>query len=147
MSASIRGDKNHVRIIKDGQQIAWLEMTRIDASEDSQNTESYYCGKKEPETDTLMMGFSGQIVGEVKNQAVDLLIHEIRTARKSGVALPQVSIIEYEEYPDGGVNGEPGQTFLYTDVQFIFSPGKSAGGANEKVTKGLSFKSSDRRPI
>ena len=74
MSSSIRGDKNHVRIYKDGQPVAWFEITNIDENEDSQNTESYYCGEKVGETDTLMMGWSGTITGEVKNEAVDQLI-------------------------------------------------------------------------
>jgi len=142
MSASIRGDKGHVRIVRNGQQIAWFEVTGLDSQEDTQLTESYYCGSKNPESDGLMMGWSGSVTGEVKNNAVESLIMEIRQARKSGVALPQVNIIYHEEYPDGGVDGGNGATYLFTDVQLTYG-GRRAAGAPEKITKTLNFKASD----
>ena len=144
MAASIRGDKNHVRILKNGEQVAWFEITNVDSSEDSQNIESYFCGQREPETDTLMMGYSGTIQGEVKNDAVDQLIQEIRDARKSGVALPSVQLLIHEEYGDEA--GTPATTFLYTDVQLTYGSHRFAG-MQEKVQKTLNFKASDRRII
>ena len=142
MSASIRGDKQHIRILKDGEQVALFTVTGFDHSEDSQNIESYYAGQREPETDTLMMGFSGSMTTEVKNEVVEALIQEIRDARKSGSALPQVQIVVSEIYPDGSLNGNPGASFLFTDVQLIYSS-RRAGGANEKIVKTLSFKAAD----
>ena len=146
MSTSIRGDKGHVRLLINGQPVGWFEIINIDEAEDSQNTETYYCGRKEPETDTLMMGWSGSITGEVKNDAVDLVIQRIRDARKAGVALPQVSMIVYEEYPDGSTGGAAGATFLYTDVQLTYAS-RRAGGMQEKIQKVLNFKAADRRVL
>ena len=59
MSASIRGDKGHVRILRDGAVVAISEITDIDFSENSQEHESYYVGQSKPETDVLTMGWNG----------------------------------------------------------------------------------------
>ena len=142
MSASIRGDKGHVRIIKNGEQVAWFEVTGLNSQEDTQLTESHYCGSKKPETDALMMGWSGTINGEVKNDAVEQLILEIRQARRSGVGLPQVNILYHEEYPDGALDGSNGKTFLFTDAELVYG-GRNAAGAPDKITKSLNFKASD----
>ena len=136
---TIRGDKNHVRILKNGAQVDWQEITSITDGETSQFQENYFCGRENPEVDVLMMGFEGTINGLVLNSAIDALIQEIRDARKARVALPEINIIYVEQYPNN-----TSTTFLFTDVQLIFA-NRNAGGANEKVTKSISFKASDKR--
>ena len=141
MATAIRGDKSHVRILKDGQPVDWQEITNIQDGETSQYIEDHYCGRKKPEVDVLMMGYEGTINGLVKNANIDILMQEIRDARKSGVSLPQINIVYVEQYDDA-----PSRTFLFTDVQLIFS-NRTGAGANEKVTKTVSFKASDKRVL
>ena len=145
MSASIRGDKGHVRIIKNGQEVAWFEITSVDDADESQHVKSHYVGRKRPETDVFEMGYNGTITGEVKNEVVDALMEEVRVARKSGVAIPQIAIMVYMEYPDGAINGQAGRTTIFTDVQFTSSG--HLGGATEKVTKTLQFSAADKKLI
>lgn len=143
MSASIRGDKSHVRIIRNGQPELIYSITGMDVTENSQTIQSYYAGQTQSETDVLMMGFSGSIQVEVKNDGIDVLIDAVRAARNSGSAVPQVTITVYEEYPDGALDGSTGKGFLYTDVQLTLG-GSRLGGATEKLTKSLNFTCSDK---
>ena len=136
----IRGDKTHVRILENGQQIAWAELQNISHNETSQYIEHNLIGEKKPRVDVLMMGFEGQINGLVTNPQIDMLIQRIRDARKSGVNLPQINIMYVEQYP--GTEGS--KTFVFEDVQLMLA-NRTAGGANEPVAKTISFKASDFR--
>lgn len=140
MAASIRGDKGHVRILKNGEIVSWFELTSFDVQEDSQNTESYYVGRKKPETDKNQMGWSGSMAGEVKNAEVDLLIQEINDALNAGVQPPQINLVLVEEYPDGG----NASTHVFTDVQLVYAS-RHQGGVQEKITKSLNFRAADKR--
>lgn len=135
----IRGDKSQLRILRDGEQIAWTHLTNITESETSQYIEHHLIGHKKPLVDVLMMGFEGQINGLVVNPEIDRLIQEIRDARKAGVALPEINIVYTEKYQDGRI-----QTFLFTDVQIMLA-NRTGGGENEPITKAISFKASDKR--
>ena len=137
----IRGDKSQVRILRDGAQVAWGELANITYGETSQYVEHNLIGEKKPRVDVLMMGFEGTINGLVTNASIDRLIQEIRDARKSGVSLPVVDILYTESYPDG-----TNQTFLFVEVQLMLS-NRSGAGANEPITKSISFKASDLRLV
>lgn len=137
----IRGDKSHVRILKDGAQVAWAELTNMTHGETSEYIEHNLIGERKPRVDVLMMGFEGTINGLVTNNSIDVLIQEIRDARKAGVSLPVINILYTELYPGGQQ-----QTFLFTDVQLMLS-NRSASGANEPITKSISFKASDVRLV
>ena len=140
MAASIRGEKAHVRILENGQIVDWFELTGFDFQEDSQNTESYYLGRKKPETDKLQMGWSGSLTGEVKSAVVDELIQRINDAVNAGVQPPAISLVLIEEYPDTASDS----THVFTDVQLIYSNRRQAG-VNEKISKTLTFRAADKR--
>lgn len=137
----IRGDKCKVRILKDGAQVAYADVDNITHSETSQFIEHNLVGEKKPRVDVYMMGYEGTINGLVTNNSIDVLIQEIRDARKAGVALPVINILYTESYPDGTT-----QVFLFTDVQLTLS-NRSSAGANEPITKSLAFKASDLRLV
>lgn len=136
----IRGDKSQVRILENGAQVAWGELANITYGETSQYIEHNLIGEKKPRVDVLMMGFEGTINGLVINASIDRLIQRIRDARKSGVATPVINILYTEQYPAN----EGNQTFLFVDVQLMLS-NRSAAGANEAISKSISFKASDLR--
>lgn len=139
---TVRGDKSHIRILRNGVQVDWQEILSFDDAAESQHHKSHYVGKERPETDVFEMGYGGTINGEIRNDVVDQLMQEIRTARKSGVATPVVNIMVYQRYPDGALDGSAGKTVLFTDVQF--TEGGHIGGAPEKTTKSLTFTAADK---
>lgn len=149
MSTSIRGDKGSIRILKNGQPVPILEIVSIDFAEESQQTKTYYCGRRDPETDVLPMGWNGSLTVEVKNDALDALMQEIDEARRAGVASPAIAILIYEAYPDGTsgsgqlglAENEDGRATIFTDVQLTYS-NRRQGGVQEKIMKTLSFSAS-----
>lgn len=142
MSSSVRGDKSHIRILKNGKTVEWFEITSFDEADESQPHKSFYVGERKPEVDIFEMGYGGTINGEIKNEVVDALMQEVRTARNSGVGIPEISVQIYQRYPDGAMNGQAGRTTIFTDVQFISSG--HIGGASEKTTKSLTFTAGDK---
>ena len=142
MASSVRGDKSHVRIIKNGQTVEWFEITSFDDSDESQHHKSYYVGERKPETDVFEMGYGGTINGEVKNEVIEELMQEVRIARNRGFGIPQINLQIYQRYNDGALNGQEGRTIVFTDVQFTSSG--HIGGAAEKTTKTLTFTASDK---
>ena len=143
MSASIMGDKGHLRIIMDGREIAWFEQVRFDEADESQQFKSFYVGSPKPEVDTQIMGYNGTISGEIKNEAVDDMMQVIRDARQSGAAYPRITLVYTQQYPDGGLAGDASRTTVFTDVHFTSS--SSTGGSNEKISKNLSFSAGEKR--
>ena len=135
----IRGDKAHVRILKDGAQVGVNELLNITYSETSQKIEHHLVGEKKPRVDVQMMGFEGTLNGIVLTPDLDQLIQEIRDARKSGVSLPVINIIYVIQYHNAQT-----RTFLFTDVQLILGS-KSMGGAPEPLTRNINFSASDVR--
>ena len=145
MSASIRGDKGHLRILENGSIVNVFTITRFSAREDSQMHESYYLGQKDPETDKNQMGWSGSINTEVKNAELDLLIQRINDAHANGVAPPQVVLVLVEEFPPQPGNIGPSRaSHIFTDTQLIYED-HSVAGVQEKVVKSLSFKARRKR--
>lgn len=140
MAASIRGEKGLVRILKNGEIVSWFELTGFDCQEDSQTTESYYIGRKKPETDKFQMGWSGTLTGEVKNAEIDLLVQEINDALNSGVQPPQISIVLVEQYPDT----QSSSTHVFTDVQIVYA-NRRQSGVQEKISKTINFRAADKR--
>lgn len=141
MDNPIRGDKCKMRILRDGAQVAWADFASMSYGETSEYIEHNLIGEKKPRVDVLMMGYEGTINGLVINDSIDRLIQDIRDARKAGVDMPVINIVYTEEYPDGRE-----QVFLFTDVQLMLSNRQSAG-ANEAITKTISFKASDLRLV
>ena len=137
----IRGDKSQVRILRDGQQIAWTYLTNLTYNETSRIDEHYPIGRKKPIIETLQMGWEGQMNGLVINSDIDRMLQDLRDANRSGVAVPVMNIVYTERYPDGSI-----ETFLFTGVKFILG-NRAAGGANETITKTVNFKADDLRII
>ena len=135
----IRGDKSHIRILKDGQPTAWSEATNMTYGEVSQFINDHYCGRKDPEVDVLTMGYEGSINFLVKDDSVDVLMAEIKAARDAGVALPTIDIIYVEQYPGGAQT-----SFHFIGVELILA-NRTSAGSDQKITKSLNFKASKLR--
>ena len=138
MALPIRGDKSQVRILVNGQPVAWAELTNMTFNETSQHREYHYIGRRLPEEDVLMMGYEGQITGLVTNSSIDDVLQSIRDARKAGVNLPVVNIVYSEQYENGVT-----ATFMFKDVQLIYA-NRTGAGADEPISKAVSFKASDK---
>lgn len=138
--ASIRGDKSNVRILSNGQAVAWFEITNFDFQEQTQIHKSYFVGNSKPETDKDHMGWSGNIVGEVKNDALDRLIEESNRADRAGVNTPDITIFYNERYPDGSI-----KTWLFSGCRLQMS--RNQAGVNSKTQKSITFEAEDRESV
>ena len=139
MPASIHGDKSQLRILEDGQTVDFFTITSFDAREDSQAGKSYYVGEKDPETFKNIMGWSGQLNGEVKSPAIDYLIQRQNDAYRAGVNVPNITIVLVHSYENGSASTDVflGVTMNYDSIRI--------GGVNEKTTKSISFEAKSKR--
>ena len=85
MAVSIRGDKEHVRILRDGATVGIYEITNVSIREDAQVTDSLYVGAKKNEPDKAQMGWSGSFEMEVKNSEISAWFKPL--TRRLGQAL------------------------------------------------------------
>ena len=135
----IRGDKSHVRILENGAQVAWAEITNITDSESTSLEEYHFVGASQPTIVSMMKGFEGQINGLITNPEVDDLMQRIRDARKSQVNEPVITLFYVVQYP-GGIQ----RTFRFTQVEFVIA-NRTLGGANEPISRALAFRAKDCR--
>ena len=130
----IRGDKTHVRILENGAPVAWAEITNITDSENSEIVEHFFVGQRDPEVQVMQRGFDGQINGLITNPEIDELFQRIRDARTSGVNEPVITIFYVIRYPNG-----TSKTFRFVQCELILA-NRTSGGANEPISRAISFK-------
>jgi hypothetical protein len=140
MSASIRGHQGTFKVYKDGSEVVFDTITRVEINQDSNFTRSFYVGKAIPKGDQTMEGWSGQLEAEVVNDSFDRFIDALITGNLRGIGVSQYTFLTTEFYPNG-----TSATYVYFDCQFRLS--KSQGGLNEKMTKRLDFQASGRTRI
>ena len=144
MAATIRGDNAHIIIVEDGERLPIFEIVNFEASSKTEEHESFFVGRKDPETDALERGWTGSFTVEVKSAVIDDLMNRIMTARRSRVAPPDVRITMIEDYvkadtPESVRSDLSSKTFL--DCQLIYANLRT-GGLNEKITKTIGFNAS-----
>jgi len=140
MPVSIRGDKNHIQIQLNGRPLLIQEFVDFSFREESQLSDTYYIGRKEPEVDKNQMGWSGSFTMEVKHAILDEVVQEINDAKKAGSASPDVRIVVLEEY---GIAGDR-KSYVFDRCELIYENRRSAG-IQEKITKTFSFKAQNMR--
>ena len=66
MAATIRGDNAHIIIVEDGERLPIFEIVNFEASSKTEEHESFFVGRKDPETDALERGWTGSFTVEGK---------------------------------------------------------------------------------
>lgn len=138
--ASIRGQMGQLRLLKAGNIVAIVDITKFTVNMDSTFMRTHYAGKAIPEGDQSIDGFSGNIDTEVKDAAMEDFIDAIVTQNYVGVGVEECALVLTETYPDGSDTN-----YMYNDVQFKYS--RDNAGANEKVTKKLDFQAGSRTKL
>lgn len=138
MPASVRGDKYHARILRDGALVDENTITGFDQREDSQISDSLYMGAKKNQPDKAQMGWSMSFNMEVKNANIDYLIQDYNEAQRANVTVPSITVVIITELPGGEF-----KQFTFPDCVPILES-EQASGIQDKVTRSLSFKSRDR---
>lgn len=135
MSAAIRGDNVHLRILVDGEPLDLDTVMTFEASSNTEEQEDFYIGRPDPETDALERGWSGSFTANVKDAIIDQTLTDIMNARRSRLVAPVVNIILTEYYPDE--SNAVSKVFL--DCQLFYANIRS-GGVNEKLVKTVNFR-------
>lgn len=138
--ASIRGQMGSLRMLRSGQIINIVNITKFSVNLDSSFMRSMYVGNSIPEGDQSIEGYSGSIDTEVKDSAEEDFIDAVITQNLAGVGVEEVALVLTETYPDGSET-----TYMYNDCQFKYS--REQGGASEKITKRLEFQASRRTKL
>jgi hypothetical protein len=138
---SIRGHQASLKFLENGGEIAGLvETTKMEVSQDSSFSRSFYVGQRIGEGDQTVEGWSGSADFEVKDASVDDLIDALVTNNLNGIGVSDYSFVTTENYGDG-----VSRSWVYFGLQWKMS--RSLGGLNEKVTKRLEFQAAGRLPI
>ena len=135
MSSAIRGDNASLRIISDGVPVDIDTHVSFEASSNTEETEDFYIGRPDPETDALERGWSGSFTCYVKDDTMDNLLTAIMNARRSRLVAPVVNLVLTEYYPDES----RARSKVFLDVQLFYSNYRT-GGVNEKVQQTFNFK-------
>lgn len=140
MAASIRGHQGQFKIFQDGALSNIVDITKVNITQDSTFSRTFYVGRPVPEGDQTVEGWSGSIDLEVKDASVDEFIDALIQNNLNGIGVSDYTFISSEQYSDGTV-----KSWVYFDCQFKMS--KDQGGLNEKMTKKLDFQASGRLPL
>jgi hypothetical protein len=135
---AIRGHQASLKLFKNGQPAGIVNVTSFDINQDSDFSRAFYVGNKMGEGDQSVLGWSGSIDCEVKDNAVDEMIDSIIAGNQAGIGVDEITLVTEEQYPNG-----TSASYVYYDMQLKMS--KKTGGMNEKVTKRLDFQASGRQ--
>lgn len=138
--ASIRGQMGSLRMLKAGQIVNIVNITKFSVNLDSTFMRSQFVGRAIPEGDQSIDGYSGSIDTEVKDSAEEDFIDAIITQNLAGVGVEDCALVLTETYPDGSE-----VSYMYNDCQFKYA--REQGGASEKITKRLEFQASSRTKL
>lgn len=140
MPASIRGHLAQFKIYKDGAVTKIVDLTSVSVNQDSTFSRTNYVGRPEPEGDQTIEGWSGSVDAEVKDASIDEFIDALVTGNLNGIGISNYAFTTTELYTDG-----TSKSYVYYDTQWKMK--RKHGGLNEKVTKGLDFQASGRKPL
>lgn len=140
MGGGIRGHQGEFRILKNGQIVNIVHITRVSDKMDSTMMRSKYVGNPIPAGDQAIEGWSGSMVVETVDDEVEQIIDAIVTSNLAGIGADDFAFVRTENYPDGSSS-----SYLYSDVQIGYS--RENGGLDEKITKTLDWQASVRQRI
>lgn len=138
--STIRGHQSEVRLLKDGQLVNILHMTKFSAKMDNTMMRSRFVGQSVPMGDQSIDGWSGNAAFEVADDQIEQFIDALVTGNLAGVGVSDYSLIDTEYYADGS-----SASYLYTDIQWAYS--KEVGSFDTKTTKSMDWQASFRQRI
>jgi len=135
--STIRGHQAFFKVYQNGQEVVIDSITRVSISQDSSFSRHQYVGNPYPQGDQTMMGWSGNIQMEVRDDTVERFIDALIANNLSGIGVSDYTLLVIENYSDGTQ-----ARYGYSDCQFKLS--RDAGGLDSKVTKSLDFQAAIR---
>lgn len=138
--STIRGHQCEVRLLRDGQLVNIINMTKFSSKMDSSFMRSKFVGQSVPKGDLAIDGWSGQASFEVEDDSIEQFIDALVTGNLAGVGVSEYAVIDTETYTDGSQ-----ASYLYSDVQWSYS--KDVGSYDAKVTKSMDWQASFRQRI
>lgn len=137
---AIRGHQGQIKFYQDGGDVGIVNLTSVEANQDSTFMRSNYVGVAESEGDQVIEGWSGSVEAEVKDASIDLFIDALTTNNLNGIGVSDYTFTITELYGDGTT-----QSYVYYDCQFKMS--RKQEGLQAKITKRLEFQSSGRKAL
>ena len=135
--ATIRGHQAFFKIFQNGQEVIIDSITRVSINQDSNFSRHHYVGNAYPQGDQTMMGWSGNIQMEVRDDSVERFLDALIANNLNGIDVSAYTLMVVERYSDGSE-----AVYGYFDCQFKYS--REAGGLDSKVTKTLDFQAGGR---
>ncbi len=137
---SIRGHQGKIAFFANGSQVAMINLTSVDITQESTFMRSKYVGVAVPEGDQAMDGWTGTVDAEVKDSVMEDFIDALTTANLNGIGIEDYSVVSTQNYNDG-----TSKSWVYSDMQFKMSMKQE--GLQAKITKKLDFQAARRDPV